>query len=106
MVKNTKIQMPVEAYPSHTLGLSIIHPRCRMERKDSVDLVSGKNTETILRAGCMPSMGQMIPHSMTMGKKLPIAIYVADRSLSTEQETTKPTKNDDEYVIHLFRHYS
>lgn len=43
-------------------------------------------------------MGQIIPHSITIGKKLPIAMYVADLSLSTEQETTKPTKNDDEYV--------
>lgn len=68
------------------------HPLCNIERSDSVDLVNGKNADNGLSRGCIPSMGQMIPHNMTIGKKLPIAMYVADRSLSTEHETTKPTK--------------
>lgn len=46
----------------------------------------------------MPSIGQIIPHSITIGKKLPIAMYVALRSFSQEHETTKPkieTKNNN-----------
>jgi hypothetical protein len=68
------------------------HPRCKIERNDSVDFVNGKNADKGLSHGCIPSMGQIIPHNITMGKKLPIAIYVADLSLSTEHETTKPVK--------------
>ncbi len=35
-------------------------------------------------------MGHMMPHNITIGKKLPIAIYVAVRSLSQAELTTKP----------------
>lgn len=61
-----------------------------MERSDSVDLVSGKNRAGAFRRGCIPSMGQMMPHSMMSGKNEPRAMYVALRSLSTAQEMTKP----------------
>lgn len=40
----------------------------------------------------MASMGQMMPHSITMGRKLPNARYVAERSLSQTQDTTNPGK--------------
>lgn len=74
MVKNITIQIPVEANPIHTFGLPMSQPRCRMERSDSVDLVSGKKTEKIFTTGCIPSMGQMMPHSITIGRKLPMAM--------------------------------
>lgn len=61
-----------------------------MDRSDSVDLVRGKKRAGALSQGCMPSMGQMIPHNMMSGKKEPSAMYVADRSLSTAHEMTKP----------------
>lgn len=77
-------------------------PRCVIARKHSVDLVRGKKNAMYFKPGYIPSMGQMMPHNMTMGKKLPIAIYVAVRSLSHADDTTKPieklsTKN---YFIH------
>lgn len=71
------------------------HPRCRIERNDSVDLVRGKKRAGALRKGCMPSMGQMMPHSMMSGKNEPRAKYVADRSLSTAHEITKPKNRFD-----------
>lgn len=89
-VRKMRIQMPVEMKPIYTCGSSIGHPRCRMERSDSVDLVRGKNKAGAFRNGCMPSIGQMIPHSMISGKKEPSAMYVAERSLSTAQEITNP----------------
>lgn len=49
-------------------------PRCKIERNDSVDLVNGKNKAGNLRNGCIPSMGQMIPHNITIGKNEPIAM--------------------------------
>lgn len=67
-------------------------PRCKMERNDSVDLVRGKKMAGALSNGCMPSMGQMIPHSIISGKNEPNAKYVALRSLSTAHEITKPMK--------------
>lgn len=38
----------------------------------------------------MPSIGQIIPHNMINGKNEPKAMYVADRSLSTAHDITKP----------------
>lgn len=90
IVKNTKTQMPVEMKPSYTAGSLIDQPRCVIERRHSVDLVSGKNKAMYFRPGYMPSMGQMMPHNMTIGKKLPMAIYVAVRSFSQADETTNP----------------
>lgn len=66
------------------------HPRCKMERNDSVDLVRGRKRAGALSSGCMPSIGQMMPHNMMSGRKDPKAMYVAERSLSTAQEITKP----------------
>lgn len=67
-------------------------PLCKIERNDSVDFVSGKKKAKALRTGCIPSIGQMIPHSNISGKNDPRARYVALRSLSTAQEMTKPKK--------------
>lgn len=61
-----------------------------MARKHSVDLVNGKKNATNFKPGYIPSIGQIIPHSITIGKKLPIAMYVAVRSLSHADETTNP----------------
>lgn len=72
------------------IGSLIVHPRCVIERRHSVDLVNGKKKATYFKPGYIPSIGQIIPHSITIGKKLPIAIYVAVRSLSHADETTKP----------------
>lgn len=49
----------------------------------------------------MPSMGQMMPHSMTMGRKLPIAMYVAVRSFSQAEDTTKPAEERPKIQIFL-----
>lgn len=38
----------------------------------------------------MPSIGQMIPHNITIGRKEPIATYVALLSLSQKQAMTNP----------------
>lgn len=37
------------------------------------------------------------PQSMTIGRKLPMAKYVAFLSLSVIQETTKPVTGEDTY---------
>lgn len=87
-----RIQMPVDTYPIYTSGFSIDHPRCMTARNDSVDFVSGKKSASTLRTGCMPSIGQIMPHSSTHGKNDPNAIYVAERSLSTAHEITNPEK--------------
>lgn len=70
----------------------MVQPRCKMDRKLSVDFVNGKKNDIHCRVLCIPSTGHIIPHNITMGKKLPRAMYVADRSLSQQQETTKPKK--------------
>ena len=85
-----RIQTPVDTYPMYTSGLSIDHPRCMIARNDSVDFVSGKKSAGTLSNGCIPSIGQIIPHSSTHGKNDPNAIYVAERSLSTAHEITNP----------------
>lgn len=84
------IQMRVERKPSYTTGLVMDHPLAKIQRRLSVDLVSGKKKDTILKIGYIPSIGQIIPHNITIGKKLPMAIYVALLSLSQEQATTNP----------------
>lgn len=63
-----------------------------IDRRHSVDFVNGKKNAMYFKPGYIPSMGQMIPHNITIGKKLPIAMYVAVRSLSHADDTTKPVK--------------
>jgi hypothetical protein len=69
-----RIQMPVDTNPRYTWGSVIGQPRCKIERNDSVDLVRGKNNAGALSSGCMPSMGQIIPHNMISGKNDPRAM--------------------------------
>lgn len=66
--------MPVEIKPTYTVGFSIDHPRCRIALNDSVDFVSGKKSAGNFRNGCMPSIGQIIPHRSTHGRKEPRAM--------------------------------
>lgn len=68
----------------------MVQPRCKIDRKLSVDFVKGKKKDTHRRILCIPSTGHIIPHNITIGKKLPKAMYVADLSLSQQQETTNP----------------
>lgn len=82
--------MPVEMKPLYTAGSSIDHPRCVIDRKHSVDCVSGKKYAMNFKPGYMPSIGQIMPHNITIGRKLPIAMYVAVRSFSHADDTTKP----------------
>lgn len=93
-VRKIRIQVPVEIKPMYTWGSSIGHPRCKIDRNDSVDFVRGKKRAKALRSGCIPSIGQMIPHNRIKGRKEPNAKYVALRSLSTAQEITKPLKEN------------
>lgn len=92
LIINTLIQRPVERKPLYTFGLSIIQPRCRIDLNASVDKVNGKNLEKYRGSQCIPSTGQMIPHNITIGRKLPMARYVAFLSLSTSVDITKPVK--------------
>lgn len=48
-------------------------PRWRMERSDSVDKVSGRKKAGPFSSGAIPSMGQMMPHSMIKGRNDPRA---------------------------------
>mgnify|MGYP005984914943 FL=1 len=80
----------METNPSYTAGESIVHPLAIIHLILSVDFVKGKINVIILRTLCIPSMGQTIPHNITRGKKLPIAIYVADLSFSQLHATTNP----------------
>lgn len=82
--------MPVDTNPEQTVGTSMSQPRCSMDLKDSVDLVSGRKQLIHWRMKCMPSTGQMIPQRRTMGRKDPRARQVAVRSVSQRQDTTKP----------------
>lgn len=63
-----------------------------MDLKDSVDFVNGKNILIHCKVICIASTGQIIPHNKTIGKNDPRARYVAVRSVSHIQETTKPEK--------------
>lgn len=74
MVKKTNTQIPVEMNPSYTAGSLIGHPLCVMDRRHSVDFVNGKSRAMYFKPGYMPSIGQMMPHNMTIGKKLPMAM--------------------------------
>lgn len=67
------IQMEVERKPQYTFGFSKGQPRCKMDRNDSVDSVNGKKVAPKRGSQCIPSTGQMMPHNMTIGKKLPMA---------------------------------
>lgn len=74
MVKKIRIQMPVDINPTYTFGSSMGHPRCSIDRSDSVDFVRGRNKAGALRKGCMPSIGQMMPQSIIRGRNEPNAI--------------------------------
>lgn len=74
------------------------HPRCNIDRIDSVDKVNGKKVVPNRGSQCIPSTGQIIPHNMTIGRKLPIARYVAERSLSTTHDITKPIVHGKQFI--------
>lgn len=69
-----------------------------IDRKHSVDLVNGKKNAMYFKPGYMPSIGQIIPHNITIGRKLPIAMYVAVRSLSQADDTTNPENHAQQMV--------
>lgn len=71
--KKTKTQRDIEMKPLCTDGSEKPQPRCNIERRHSVGLVNGKNRVMNCNAGYMPSIGQMIPHNITIGKKEPNA---------------------------------
>jgi len=52
--------------------------------------VRGSKKLIYFKKGCMPSMGQIMPHNITIGRKEPIATYVALLSLSQKQAITNP----------------
>ena len=74
IVWNIRIQMVVAMNPSYTVGLLIDQPRASIALNDSVLLVNGRKKLMNFSPGCIPSIGQIIPHSITSGKKDPIAM--------------------------------
>lgn len=47
----------------------------------------------------LPSIGQIIPHNSTIGKNDPKAKYVAVLSVSQRHDTTKPDKQNEQFIV-------